>query len=295
MIRLAINPLTWTNDDMPELGAATPLETCLAEAREAGFEGIELGNKFPREAAVLAPILARHGLALASGWYGARLLERDVEAEMAAAEPHLSLLSAMGCTVCVFAEVSRAVHGARTTPLSRRPVLGEEDWAVLAPRMNELARRMAARGLRLAYHHHLGTVVQSEAEIDRLMAATDPAVGLLLDTGHLAAAGGDPVAAARRHAPRIAHVHCKDVRRDVLARATAADLPFLVAVLEGLFTVPGDGMVDFAAVLDALAAGGYLGWLVVEAEQDPAKAHPLTYARMGHDHLAALAARVFPA
>jgi inosose dehydratase len=295
MIRLAINPLTWTNDDMPELGAATPLETCLAEAREAGFEGMELGNKFPREAALLAPILARHGLALASGWYGARLLERDVEAEMAAAEPHLSLLSAMGCTACVFAEVSRAVHGARTTPLSRRPVLGEEDWAVLAPRMNEMARRMAARGLRLAYHHHLGTVVQSEAEIDRLMAATDPAVGLLLDTGHLAAAGGDPVAAARRHAPRIAHVHCKDVRRDVLARATAADLPFLAAVLEGLFTVPGDGMVDFAAVLDALAAGGYRGWLVVEAEQDPAKAHPLTYARMGHDHLAALATRAFPA
>ncbi|MFN6955260.1 MAG: TIM barrel protein, partial [Acetobacteraceae bacterium] len=213
MIRLAINPLTWTNDDMPELGAATPLETCLAEARAAGFEGIELGNKFPREAAVLSPILARHGLALASGWYGARLLSRDAEAEMAAAEPHLALLSAMGCTVCVFAEVSRAVHGARTTPLSRRPVLGEKDWAVLAPRMNEMARRMAARGLRLAYHHHLGTVVQSEAEIDRLMAATDPAVGLLLDTGHLAAAGGDPVAAARRHAPRIAHVHCKDVRR----------------------------------------------------------------------------------
>ncbi|MBB5691246.1 myo-inosose-2 dehydratase [Roseomonas alkaliterrae] len=280
---------------MPELGAATPLETCLAEAREAGFEGIELGNKFPREAPVLAPILARHGLALASGWYGARLLERDVEAEMAAAEPHLSLLSVMGCTVCVFAEVSRAVHGARTTPLSRRPVLGEEDWAVLAPRMNEMARRMAARGLRLAYHHHLGTVVQSEAEIDRLMAATDPAVGLLLDTGHLTAAGGDPVAAARRHAPRIAHVHCKDLRRDVLGRTTAADLPFLAAVLEGLFTVPGDGMVDFAAVLDALAAGGYRGWLVVEAEQDPAKAHPLTYARLGHDHLAALAARAFPA
>jgi inosose dehydratase len=293
MIRLAINPLTWTNDDMPELGAATPLETCLAEARQAGFEGVELGNKFPREAALLAPILARHGLALASGWYGARLLERDVEAEWAAAEPHLALLSAMGCTACVFAEVSRAVHGDRATPLSRRPVLSEADWALLAPRLTEMARRMAARGLRLAYHHHLGTVIETAEEIDRLMAATAPEVALLLDTGHLTAAGGDPVAVARRHAGRIAHVHCKDVRPAVLARAKAEDLPFLEAVLAGLFTVPGDGGVDFAAVLAALAEGGYGGWLVVEAEQDPARAHPLTYARMGHDHLAALLPRAF--
>ncbi len=295
MIRLAINPLTWTNDDMPELGAETPLETCLAEAKQAGFAGVELGNKFPREAATLGPILARHGLALASGWYGSRLLERDVDAEMEAAAPHLALLSAMGCTACVFAEVSGAVHGARTTPLSHRPVLSDADWAVLAPRMTEMARRMAARGLRLAYHHHLGTVVETAQEIDRLMASTGPEFTLLLDTGHLTAAGGDPVAMARRHAGRIAHVHCKDVRRDVLARAKAADLPFLEAVLEGMFTVPGDGMVDFAAVLGALAEGRYQGWLVVEAEQDPAKAHPLTYARMGHDHLAGLVARTFAA
>lgn len=293
MIRLAINPLTWTNDDMPELGAETPLETCLSEAKQAGFAGVELGNKFPRDAATLAPILARHGLALASGWYGSRLLERDVEAEMEAAEPHLALLSAMGCTACVFAEVSRAVHGDRATPLSRRPVLSDADWAVLAPRMTEMAGRMAARGLRLAYHHHLGTVVETAAEIDRLMASTGPEVALLLDTGHLAAAGGDPVAMARRHAGRIAHVHCKDVRPDVLVRARTADLPFLEAVLEGMFTVPGDGMVDFAAVLGALAEGRYQGWLVVEAEQDPAKAHPLTYARMGHDHLAGLVSRAF--
>ncbi len=149
-IRLAINPLTWTNDDMPELGAETPLETCLSEAKQAGFAGVELGNKFPRDAATLRPILDRHGLALASGWYGSRLLERDVDAEMAAAEPHLALLQTMGCTACVFAEVSRAIHGERGTPLSRRPVLSDADWAVLAPRMDEMAKRMAARGLRLA-------------------------------------------------------------------------------------------------------------------------------------------------
>lgn len=292
-IRLAINPLTWTNDDMPELGAATPLETCLSEARQAGFAGVELGNKFPRDAATLGPILARHGLALASGWYGSRLLERDVDAEMAAAEPHLALLQAMGCTACVFAEVSRAIHGERDTPLSRRPVLSDADWAVLAPRMAEMGRRMAARGLRLAYHHHMGTVIESEAEIDRLMAETGPEVGLLLDTGHLTFAGGEPIRAARRHAARIAHVHCKDVRAPLMAEALRRDLPFLAAVLEGVFTVPGDGSVDFAAVFRALAEGGYAGWLVVEAEQDPAKAHPMTYARMGHDCAAALAAAAF--
>lgn len=291
-IRLAINPLTWTNDDMPELGAETPLETCLSEAKLAGFAGVELGNKFPRDAATLGPILARHGLALASGWYGSRLLERDVDAEMAAAEPHLALLQAMGCTACVFAEVSRAIHGERTTPLSRRPVLSDTDWAVLAPRMDEMARRMAARGLRLAYHHHMGTVIQAEAEIDRLMAQTRD-VALLLDTGHLTYAGGDPVRTTHRHGARIAHVHCKDVRAAVMADALRRDLPFLAAVLEGVFTVPGDGSVDFATVFDALAKGGYAGWLVVEAEQDPAKAHPLTYARMGHDHAARLAAQAF--
>lgn len=292
-VRLGINPLTWTNDDMPELGAETPLDTCLAEARLAGFAGIELGNKFPREAAALGPVLGRHGLALVSGWYGARLLERDVEAEMAAAGPHLALLSAMGCDTVVFAEVSRAVHGDRAAPLSRRPVLSEADWDVLLPRMSEMGRHLAARGLRLAYHHHMGTVVEAEADVDRLMAGTGPEVGLLLDTGHITFAGGDPAALARRHAGRVVHVHCKDVRPAMLAEARARDLPFLEAVLAGVFTVPGDGAVDYPAVLAPLAAAGYRGWLVVEAEQDPARAHPLTYARMGHDNLARLAQAAF--
>jgi inosose dehydratase len=291
--RLGINPLTWTNDDMPELGAETPLETCLAEGKQAGFEGFELGNKFPRVAAELGPILRRHGLALVSGWYGSRLLERDVDAEMAEAEPHVALLAALGCTVMVHAEVSRAIHGARTTPLSRRPVLSEADWQVLAPRMDEFGRRLKARGLHLAYHHHMGTVIESQADVDRLMASTGPEVGLLLDTGHLTFAGGDPAAAAERHAARVVHVHCKDIRRDVMADAKARDLPFLAAVLEGVFTVPGDGCVDYPAVLRPLAAAGYAGWLVVEAEQDPARAHPLTYARMGHDNLARFARSAF--
>lgn len=288
-IRLGINPLTWTNDDMPELGAETPLEMCLAEARQAGFAGVELGQKFPRDAATLGPILKRHGLALASGWYGSRLLERDVDAEMAAAEPHVALLLALGCTAMVHAEVSLAVHGARTTKLSRRPVLTDAQWAVLAPRLAEMGRRLAARGLALAYHHHIGTVIETEAEIDRLMDSTGPEVGLLLDTGHLGFAGGDPARAATRHAARVVHVHCKDLRADVLRDVRARDTSFLDAVLAGVFTVPGDGSVDYPAVLAPLAAQNYAGWLVVEAEQDPAKAHPLTYARMGFANLDRLA------
>ena len=292
-VRLGINPLTWTNDDMPELGAETPLETCLAEGKLAGFAGFELGNKFPRQAEQLRPILARHGLDLVSGWYGSRLLERDVDAEMAEAEPHIALLTALGCTVMVHAEVSRAIHGERTTPLSRRPVLSEADWALLLPRMAEFGQRLKARGLHLAYHHHMGTVIEAEADVDRLMAGTGPEVGLLLDTGHLTFAGGDPVRAAKRHAARVVHVHCKDIRAGVMADVKRRDLPFLAAVLEGVFTVPGDGCVDYAAVLPPLAAAGYAGWLVVEAEQDPAKAHPLTFARLGHDNLARFAAAAF--
>jgi inosose dehydratase len=285
---IGINPLTWSNDDMPALGGATPLETCLAEARLAGYAGIELGNKFPREAGALAPILARHDLRLVSGWYSARLRERDAVQELAALAAHRDLLKAMGCAVMVFAEVSGCVHGERATPLSRRPAMTEEEWPGFALRLAEVGRHLAEHGLKLAYHHHMGTVIETEAEIDRLMALTGPEVGLLLDTGHLTYAGGDPLAAARRHAERIVHVHCKDVRPAVLARARAEDLPFLEAVLAGVFTVPGDGAVDYAGLLTVLRERGYAGWLVVEAEQDPAMAHPLTYARMGHDNLVRL-------
>jgi inosose dehydratase len=284
-VRLGINPITWSNDDMPELGGATPLETCLAEARAAGFEGIELGNKFPRESARLGPILERHGLALVSGWYSARLRERSVEEEARHLEPHLTLLREMGCEVVILAETSGSVAGARDLPVARRPRLRDSEWASFAAGLTELAERVERRGLRIAYHHHMGTVIETEAEVDRLMATAGRSVGLLLDTGHLAYAGADPAAVARRHIGRIVHVHCKDVRPAVLAAMRAGERSFLDAVVEGVFTVPGDGGVDFPAVLSVLKAGGYGGWLVVEAEQDPAKAHPLTYARMGHDYL----------
>lgn len=292
-VQIGINPLTWSNDDMPELGGETPLETCLTEAKQAGYAGVELGNKFPRKAEILRPILDSHGLSLVSGWYSARLLERPVADEIAAVEGHLKLLAAMGCKTMVFAEVSRCVHGDRAAPLSTRPRLPDGEWSGFGQRMTEVARHLARRGVQLAYHHHMGTVVETEAEIDRLMAVTGPEVGLLLDTGHLTYAGGDPLAVARRHGRRINHVHCKDVRGRILAEARRGDWSFLNAVLAGVFTVPGDGIVDYRTLLPALAEQGYRGWLVVEAEQDPAKAHPLTYARMGHDFLRPLARRAW--
>jgi inosose dehydratase len=290
-VRLGISPIGWSNDDLPELGGDTALETCLAEARLAGFEGIELGNKFPRDPAVLRPILERHGLSLISGWYSGRLLDRSVTEELAVIEVHRALLVAMGCAVLVYAETSRSIAGDRCRPLSGRPRLGDGGWRDFGGRLTDLAQRLSRRGIRLVYHHHIGSVVESEAEIDRLMAATGDSVALLLDTGHLAFAGVDPAVLARRYGHRIAHVHCKDVRRDVLAGVRAGDASFLAAVLDGVFTVPGDGCIDFGAVLAALAAADYRGWLVVEAEQDPAKAPPLAYARLGFAHLSAAAAR----
>ncbi len=282
---IGINPLTWTNDDMPALGGNTPLETCLKEAKEAGYDGVELGNKFPRDAAKLAPIMANFGLKIVSGWYSGRLLERDADAEMAAMGPHLSLLKAMGSPVMVFAEVTGCVHGDKSAKLDSRRKLTGPEMDLLAARMTEVAKRMRAQGVRLAYHHHMGTVIENEAEIEALMAKAGPEVELLLDTGHFTYAGGDPLKLARKYAKRVAHVHCKDIRKAVLEEAKRKGLSFLDSVLEGVFTVPGDGCVEYKPIFTELKRAGYAGWLVVEAEQDPAKAHPLTYARMGYRHL----------
>jgi inosose dehydratase len=292
-VRLGINPLTWSNDDLPSLGADIPLETCLREAREAGFDGVELGNKFPRDAAVLGPILARHDLSLVSGWYSLRLLERGVDAEFAAMQPHFALLHALGCDVMVACDVTGCVHGDLDARLSGRPHLATSQWGAFGERLTRLAERMQAAGLTMAYHHHMGTVVQGGIDVERLMQNTGPAVGLLLDTGHLRFAGADPVEFATRYADRIVHVHCKDLRPAVLAQQLNRDSSFLDAVLNGVFTVPGDGCIDYAAVLAPIARAGYRGWLVVEAEQDPVIADPPTYARMGHANLARVAQPLF--
>jgi inosose dehydratase/3D-(3,5/4)-trihydroxycyclohexane-1,2-dione acylhydrolase (decyclizing) len=283
-VKLGTNPIAWSNDDMRKIGGDIPLSQCLAEARLAGFQGIELGHKLPREAPVLRAVLAAHGLELVSGWYSMALRERDAEAEFAAMAPHRALLKALGSNVAIVAETSNAVHGDKSVKLADRQALTEAEWPVFCARLTRLGELLAGEGLGLAYHHHMGTCIQTEAEVDRMMAETGPAAWLLLDTGHATFAGADPVALARRHRARINHVHCKDVRAPVAARALAEGMSFLDAVLEGAFTVPGDGCVDFPAVLAEL--GRYSGWLVIEAEQDPARANPLHYAKMGFANLA---------
>jgi len=282
-VRIGANPIGWSNDDMQELGGDTPLETCLAEAKSIGFRGMELGHKFPRQPAALKDALAPFGLACISGWYSSELLRRNAVAEMRALRPHLDLLKAMGCSVLVFAETSNAIHGDKSKPLSQRPVMPTEGWKPFGDRMTDVAGATLAEGVRLVYHHHMGTVVQTEADIHALMKATGPEVHLLLDTGHATFAGADPAALARRYRARISHVHTKDVRRETMAKSRAEDWSFLRSVVEGVFTVPGDGMIDFAAVFRELP--GYSGWVVLEAEQDPARANPLAYATKGYAQL----------
>lgn len=288
-VRIGINPITWTNDDVPALGGATPLETCLAETRAAGYAGTELGGKFPRTTPALRDVLARHGLALVSGWYDGRILEREVEAEFDAVLPHLTLLRELGAKVVVYADTSRGRHDGIFRPVSQRPRLAADEFPAYGRKITRLAERMAGFGVRLAFHHHMGTIIESDAEIDLLMAHSGDAVSLLFDTGHCLYAHGDPEALLARHITRVSHVHCKDVRRPVLERAWREDLSFMDAVMAGIFTVPGDGSIDYAPLLRRLAEADYAGWLVVEAEQDPAQAHPLTYATLGYRNLLRLA------
>lgn len=288
-IQLGINPLTWTNDDLPSLGAETSLETCLTEGRHAGFTGFELGNKFPRDASVLGPILAKHDVKLISGWYSGELLTRSVEEEIEAVQPHLTLLRELGAKVMVFAEVTDCIHGSQDTSVYLRPQFPAEKWKEYGEKLTKFAQYTQSQGVQVAYHHHMGTVIETEADIDNLMKHTGPDVGLLLDTGHLTFAGADPIVVADRWAHRINHVHCKDIRSDVLADVKNRKISFLDAVLNGVFTVPGDGCIDYATLFALLKNNEYQGWLVVEAEQDPAVANPLTYATLGYNNLSQLA------
>jgi inosose dehydratase len=284
-IRFGVSPIAWANDDMPELGGDTPLEAILADVRDLGFAGVELGGKFPRDPAALKPIVGRFGLEIVGGWYSAELLRRSAAEEIAALQEHLALLKAMGSTVFVQAETSNAIHGDRSRPLAATPRLSEGEWKTFGARVTEVADYIQGQGLKFAYHHHLGTVVERAQDLDAFLRTTGASVGLTLDTGHAALGGIDPVAALRAHPERVAHVHCKDVRGAVFERVRAEGMSFLDGVLAGMFTVPGDGDLDYGAIMRALADNGYAGWIIIEAEQDPARADPRTYAELGLETL----------
>jgi inosose dehydratase len=287
-MRIGINPISWTNDDMPALGGETPLDTALSEGKAIGYEGFELGNQFPREAGTLRAVLARHSLACVSGWYSGRLARRSVAEEIAAVDEHVTLLAENGASVMVYGEVADSIQGA-AQPLSRRPRFATDaDWHAYGERLTAFAKHLLARNVRLAYHHHMGAYVETAEDVDRLMGVSGPEVGLLHDTGHVTFAGGDAPTELRKHVARVVHVHCKDVRPAVVRMARNRGWSFLQSVLNGAFSTPGEGCVDFAAVTAILRGAGYRGWLVVEGEQDPAVAPAYRYAEMAFRLLSAL-------
>lgn len=290
-MRLGVNPIGWSNDDLPWLGGETALALILREGAAIGYEGFELNGKFPRDAAELGRVLGAHNLELVSGWYSGRLARRSVEEEIAAIAAHLTLLSANGARVLVYGETADSIQGERR-PLAERPFFTSPGhWRVYADKVTALARYTLERGVRLAYHHHMGAYVQSALDIDILMGSTGEEVGLLLDTGHCYLGGGDPVAVLRDHIDRVCHVHCKDVRAAVAGLAHNQCWSFPDCIVNGVFTVPGDGDLDFPALVSVLLAAGYRGWLVVEAEQDPAVAPSALYARIGFQTLRRLLAQ----
>ena len=283
LVRLGVSPLSWVNEVLEDLGRGTAAETCLTEAAAAGYAGVELSRIFPRDATALSALLADHRLQLVSGWYSGLLADRGVAEELEALRGHAPLLRDCGARVMVYGECGSMAANALDVPMSSRPRLPSDAWSAYGDRLTRFADALRdGYGLALSYHHHLMMIAETLDEICAVMGTTGPSVGLLLDTGHAAAAGFDHARLIEDFGSRSNHVHLKDVRRDVLADVRARDMSFNDAVRAGMFTVPGDGMIDFAPLARFLEGGAYDGWLVVEAEQDPALAPPAAAVTRAH-------------
>ena len=284
-VKLGVAPIAWSNDDMPELGGETTLEQCLSEASQAGFIGIESGGKFPKKSSELIPKLNQFNLNLCSGWYGANLRKNSVEEEKKLIQQQLKLFKECNAPCIVFAEVSGSIQGDPYRKLSSRPQMDENEWKIFCQKISELGKYLEDQEMPLAYHHHMGTVIETQNDTERLMENTHESVNLTLDTGHMLFAQGDSQKILENYKDRILHVHCKDIRKNVLEKSLKEDLSFRAAFLEGAFTVPGDCCIDYKPLFDVLKKNNYSGWLVVEAEQDPKKANPLEYAIKGYKYL----------
>ena len=280
-VKLGIAPIAWTNDDLPELGGENTFQQCVSEMALAGFTGSEVGNKYPKDPAVLKPMLELRGIEICNAWFSTFLISKPYEETEAEFEKHVAFLAAMGAKVVGVSEQSCSTQGIQTQPVFEgKYEMNDEEWDMLCDGLNKLGKySLETYGVALTFHHHMGTVVQSAAETDRLMEGTDPRfVSLLFDSGHFAYCGENPTELVTRHAKRIKHVHLKDIRPDVVARVRRERMSFLEGVRQGAFTIPGDGCVEFDPIFKVLAESGYEGYMVVEAEQDPAKANPLEYA-----------------
>ena len=284
-IKLGMSPISWTNDDLPELGGETTLETCLSETLEAGFIGTELGGKFPKNKNELKSALGKNNLKLISGWYSGTLINNDIKSEIVRITPQLNLFKDVGASVIVYGETFNTVQNKIEIPLNKRPKLNQYDINEYGIKLTKLAEHCAEQGVPLTFHHHMGTAVESEDEINKVMLSTGKDVGLLLDTGHLYFAEGSYKNILSKFGDRINHVHTKDIRLNILKTINKSKDSFLNCVLKGVFTVPGDGVIHYEDFISRLFDTGYEGWIVVEAEQDPAKANPFEYAKIGFNYL----------
>lgn len=287
-VKIGICPIGWTNDDMPDLGKENTFEQAVSEMALAGFKGTEVGNKYPKDVKVLKKALDLRGMQIASAWFSSFLTTKPFEETKKAFIEHRDFLHAMGAKVIVVSEQGHSIQGQMDVPIFEGKYhMNEEEWKTLADGLNKLGELAKEKGMKVVYHHHMGTVVQTTEEIDKLMDMTDDSlVYLLLDTGHLVYSGEDPLAIVKKYAKRIKHVHLKDVRQEKKDKVKKEKLSFLKGVREGAFTVPGDGCIDFAPIFKVLSDNDYEGWMLVEAEQDPAIANPLEYAMKGRKYIA---------
>ena len=283
--KLGIAPIAWWNDDLAELSDDVSLEECLRQASDAGFTGMETGRRFPMDAAVLSPILAQYGISVCGGWFSGLLLDGEIEAEKDRIAEQMAFFKAAGAPCIVYGETARSIQGDRSKPLATKPKLSEEEIAAYARKMTAFGEWCAEQGMPLAYHHHMAAAIETEPELDLFMKHSGEGIPLLYDAGHMAFAGGDVLRVIDKHHARISHVHTKDVRMAVIDGLDRTQESFLDAVVKGAFTVPGDGDLDFEAIVKRLACYGYEGWFVVEAEQDPKVSPPLEMAKIGHKEL----------
>lgn len=291
MILYGTNPIAWSNDDDQTLGQNISLEQCLSETAEIGFDGIEKGHKFPNNAPAMRSTLTPYNLKFISGWWSLNLLTHNADAEIAAMNDYLDLLQGCGCKVAILCETSNAIHSDNDHPLTDKPNLAANEWAQFGARLSQVAAHIRKRGIIPVYHHHMGTIVQTAAEIDLLMTNTDNTLSLLLDTGHAHFGGADPAQIAQKYMSRIHHIHAKNIRADIMQQVLTQGLSFLDGVRAGVFTVPGDedGCIDFTSTLKVAAQNNYHGWVVIEAEQDPNVRNPYFYQSMGLKALKAFA------
>lgn len=288
-IKLGAAPIIWTNDDLPELGGEIPFEQCISEMALAGYEGCEVGNKYPTDPAVLKEYLDLRGLEICNQWFSYELTTKSLAENRKNFEELLDFLQAMGAKVIGGGETGNSCQGKDLPVFDNKGMLNSaEEWKTYCYNMNELGKVARDRGMRLAFHHHMGTAIQTIEETDRLLDGTDPEnVFLNYDCGHFTFAGEDPVLALKKYLPRTAHIHLKDVRPNILTRVHEEKWSFLTAVKAGVFTVPGDpeGCIDYEGLFEVFKNQKYEGWIVIEAEQDPAKANPLKYAKIAREFM----------